>query len=138
MRLIGNVFAFDLVGFPSDQDRKHIAPCQNCVDLDFATIQAAAPACVRTLEFKPVILSVDRNVIEHKKVAGWSEASYVPTQLVQHAVFNPTLRTLTPSSNLIRQLPRPFCSQDSEISFRCQQPMPGPGLRISRRRWLRL
>jgi hypothetical protein len=43
------MFSFDFVGFPSDQDRKHIAPGQNCVNLYFAPIQAASPAGVDSL-----------------------------------------------------------------------------------------
>src|SRR5208283_2817206 len=114
----------NLVGFPPNQNRKHISPGKHCVHLHLTPIQTAPPACFCPLQFEPVIFAIDGDVVHHKRSAS----------LVSSARLS-----LLPSSNPTRRFRDRFSFQDSETRFHCRRwARRVPGLQIAPRQWLQL
>src|SRR5277367_25824 len=108
-------FPLDLVGIPADQDRKHIASRQYCVNLDFTAVQPASPACFSALQLEPIIFAVDGDVVNHRNRWVDAVAAWNAELAIDHIPTNPTRLPLPLSSSLGRQFHRRFGAPDSEM-----------------------
>src|SRR5712692_3250511 len=61
-----SALALDFVCLTIDQDGEHVAPRKHGVNLDLATIQPALPALTCPVQFQPVPLPVDGDVVDHE------------------------------------------------------------------------
>src|ERR1700676_1620304 len=67
LHLAGNAFALHFVSLIADAERKHFGSYQYSVDFDFAPIQAARPAAVRSIEIEPVEFPSDSDVAPRER-----------------------------------------------------------------------
>jgi hypothetical protein len=60
------MFRLDLVSLVANAQGKYVRPRQHGIDRDFVAVQAARPSTLGSLDFEPVMLAVDADVVEHK------------------------------------------------------------------------
>src|SRR5580692_4414594 len=65
----GNALRLDLVSLVADTEGKHVRPNQHRINRDFVAVQTARPPALGSLDFEPVILAVDGDVVKHKNGA---------------------------------------------------------------------
>ena len=65
MHVHGSTLTLDLIGLADNQNRQHVPARQHGINLHRVAIHAANPTPVHSLEFEPVVLPVDVDVVSH-------------------------------------------------------------------------
>jgi hypothetical protein len=58
-------FALDLVRLTADDHRENVAARQHGIDFNCSTIQMAFPTLIQAIQFEPVVLAVNVDLVSH-------------------------------------------------------------------------
>ena len=73
MQVGGYALSLHLIGLVGDADREHIRASHDRVNLDPTTVEAARPAAIGAIQFEPIALAIDGDVVRHKNQSSVSD-----------------------------------------------------------------